>query len=694
MIPGGGWRFFALLLLLALSPGGLAAEERASEAPPEVEEILVTRSRVTDLVGASASATQVLSRSQIEDASPLVLTDALRLEGVLHVQTTTAGQGSPFIRGLTGSALLNLVDGMRLNHAIYRSAPNPYLALVDANLVERIVVERGPGSVRYGSDAMGGSIAVVTRRPRFEGDSWETRGQVVGLFGSADLARGIRAEVEGGRRGLGVRGGFSALGTGDLRGGGDTGRQEPSDFRSLAADFALLYEPGEKQSFGLDVQWLQQPKTPRYDELVAGYGQAQPDDSEFFYEPLERLFAHARYERRGLYPGRVDALRFDVAYQRIRDDRRTRDFESPIQKREHNASHLLGLTFTGESAPGHGVFLSWGGDVYLDRISSSRHERNLDTGEQRGIAPRFPDGSRMDSYGIYLDLDYDFSERTSLTAGVRYSFFDIHVKSSPDVPSEHLRVGDFTGGLGVRHELRPGLQVLAGFRRGFRAPNIFDIGTLGQRPGNRFNVPSSDLDPESLYSWDAGLRWDAEPFEGELMAYYVRYDDKIESVLTGEEFQGRDVVQSANEKRVRLAGFEASASVQLCDPVLLRGHLLYTWGEQEDSSGDVQPADRIPPLQGRLGIVSEVWEGVVIEPYVRFAAAQNRLSERDRRDPRIDPSGSDPWVTVNLRSRWEISTDLSLVADLRNLNDAKYRELGSGIEAPGVGIVLSLRARF
>jgi len=674
---------------------GTASADDTENAPDrKVEVIRVTRSRAAGVSKDSAVATQILSRSQIEDTAPLVLTDALQLAGLLHMQTTTAGQGSPFIRGLTGSALLNLVDGMRLNHAIYRSAPNPYLALVDAHIVERVEVERGPGSVRYGSDAMGGSIAVVTRRPRFEGADWSTRAQVAALFGSADLARGLRAEVEAGHRKTGLRVGFSGLATGDLRGGGDTGRQEPSDFTSLAADFALIHEHDEKQFLSLDVQWLQQPKTPRYDELVPGYGQTQPDDSEFFYEPLERLFGHARYERREIREGLLDALRFDVAYQRIRDGRRSRDYQSPIEKREHNESHLLGITVTGESSPASALSLSWGGDAYLDRVVSRRRERNVQTGEQRALPPRFPDGSRMDSYGVYVDLDYELSERTSLSAGVRYSFFDIHVKASAGVPSEHLQTGDFTGGLGVRYALLPELQLLAGFRRGFRAPNIFDIGTLGERPGNRFNLPSSDLDPESLYSWDVGLRWEGERFQGEWIAYYVRYDDKIESVLTGEQVQGRDVVRSANEERVRIAGVEASGSLQVRESLRVHGHLLYTWGEQEDSSGSVQPADRIPPLQGRLGVEAEVREGLVVEPYVRFAAAQNRLSERDRLDPRIDPSGSDPWVTVNVRSRWQISRRLSFVADLRNLADAKYRELGSGIEAPGVGVVLSLRARF
>ena len=684
----------ALSLLVAAGAPAAAPEGPEGGAGREVEVIRVTRSRAGPTIQDSALPADVLTRSEIEETAPLVLTDALRREGLLHVQTTTAGQGSPFVRGLTGSSVLNLVDGMRLNHTLYRSAPNPYLALVDAHIVERVEVVRGPGSVRYGSDAMGGSIAVVTRRPRFESAGWSARGQAVGLFGSADMARGLRAELEAGRRGLGLRAGFSGLATGDLRGGGNTGRLVPSDFTSLAADLSLLHEPDDEQSLGLDLQWLEQPKTPRYDEVVAGYGQTQPDDSEFFYEPLERLFAHGHYERRGLREGVLDALRLDVAYQRIRDGRRTRAYESPIETREHNQSQLLGVTLTAESAPGHGLHFSWGGDIYLDWVASRRHERDLDTGGGRAVAPRFPDGSRVDSYGLYLDVDYELSRRTTLTAGLRYSFFDIHVKESPAAPSEHLRVGDLTGGLGVRSEVLPGLQVLAGFRRGFRAPNIFDLGTLGERPGNRFNVPNGDLDPEVLYSWDAGLRWEGERFEGEIMAFYALYDDKIESVFTGEVVEGRDVVRSENEKEVRLAGFEAGGSLKFGDSLRARGRLLYTWGEQENSAGQVQPADRIPPLQGRVGVEVELREGLLVEPYLRFAAAQNRLSDRDRRDPRIDPSGSDGWVTLNLRGHWQISPRFSLVTDLRNVADTKYREYGSGIEAPGVGVVVSLRARF
>ena len=344
--------------------------------PLEVLEVKGTRSRYAEVQSVVPAFT--VDALEIERAVPAVLTDALRGIGSIHMQTTTPGQGSPFLRGLTGSGLLSLVDGMRLNNAIYRSAPNPYLDLVDPHLAERIDVIRGPASVRHGSDAMGGVVSVVTRRPHFEEEEWSANGRLVGMFSSADLARGVRAEIETGRAGLGIRSGFTGLSTGDLEGGGDTGRQRPTDFKALGADAALVWAIDERQTLSADVQFMKQPDTPRYDELVAGYGQSEPSSLVFQYQPLERLFAHASYEIDEPVRG-IRTLDLDLSYQRIRDDRRTRAYPSPQNEyefREHNTSELMGLVLDGLSEPTETIQLHWGADVYLDWVSSSRTRRD------------------------------------------------------------------------------------------------------------------------------------------------------------------------------------------------------------------------------------------------------------------------------------------------------------------------------
>ena len=391
-----------------------APQESPRSAQPEdrpVEIIQVTGTKVASGLADVAVPVQVIDGDALAERSPEVLTDVFLEAPNVHVQSTTAGQGSPYVRGLTGSAVLNLVDGVRLNHAIYRSSPNPYLALVGPHIARRIEIVRGPASVLYGSDAMGGVIQVFTRRPEFDSDLWEARGAVDARFGSADLSRSVYADLSAGREGIGIGAGFSYLATEDVYGGGKTGRQRPSDYTMIGGDASLLWKPASGHRTTLDFQMQRQPETPRYDELVAGFGQTEPSSDVWDYDPLERIFAHLQHRVEGVAPGFVDSLSFDAAFQQIRDDRRTRAYESAIENRERNRSRLLGFAAHGVSLPRAWLSLSWGIEGYFDTVSSERVETDLAIGSSRGVASRFPDDSGMNSYGAYASAQIRLSER-------------------------------------------------------------------------------------------------------------------------------------------------------------------------------------------------------------------------------------------------------------------------------------------
>ena len=126
---------------------------------------------------------------------------------------------------------------------------------------------------------------------------------------------------------------------------------------------------------------------------------------------------------------------------------------------------------------------------------------------------------------------------------------------------------------------------------------------------------------------------------------------------------------------------EANAAWDFRPGWRLFGDLFWIWGEARDIAGDTQPADRIPPLQGSVGLSHEITDSIWVEPFVRFAARQDRLSDNDRNDPRIDPSGTDGWLTVNVRVGWQWGEKLSGIVALENLTNASYREHGSGFQA-------------
>ena len=138
----------------------------------DVETVQVTATRSEALHRDVSAAVISVGKEQVRAESPDVLAEILRgLPGVFF-QQTTPGQGIPIIRGLKGSQILHLVDGMRINNAFFRDAPNQYLGLVDAFAIDRIEVVRGASGSAYGADAMGGVVNILTPEILFNGEHW------------------------------------------------------------------------------------------------------------------------------------------------------------------------------------------------------------------------------------------------------------------------------------------------------------------------------------------------------------------------------------------------------------------------------------------------------------------------------------------------------------------------------------------
>ena len=141
--------------------GPLLADDFQQEASRQ-EHVQVTATRRAEDEFDVSAATNIVGQSDIEEQNPDVLAEVLRGLPGLWFQQTTPGQGIPIIRGLKGSQVLHLVDGMRLNNAFFRDAPNQYLGLVDPLLSRSVEVVRGASGSLYGSDAMGGVVNIIT----------------------------------------------------------------------------------------------------------------------------------------------------------------------------------------------------------------------------------------------------------------------------------------------------------------------------------------------------------------------------------------------------------------------------------------------------------------------------------------------------------------------------------------------------
>lgn len=682
------------MVLLCLSSPLVASgftdeEDSAAEEARVLETVQVTATRSEQSIYAVSEAVSVIDSGAVNRQAPELLAEMLRGVPGTFFQQTTPGQGIPIIRGLKGSQVLHLVDGMRLNNAFFRNAPNQYLGLVDAYMTESMEVVRGAAPSLYGADAMGGVVQILSTEPDFSGSQWQGEGRIYGSFNSVDDSFIARAQAAAGRDGSTISGGLTYQDHDDRK-VGSGGKVTPSAYTVKAADIKWRQALGARSEIMLSAQFLEQPSTPRVDELVAGFGQDHPSSEQFEFKPNRREFLHARYrmESDSSWFSRFEA---HLARQTITDDRLTQEFNDPEIVQEFNESKLDGLTLQFNSPwrcgqPDHQLAqceLVWGFEYYTDEISSSRIRTDSSTGVTNPSRGRFPDDSTMDSAALYASNQWQWGAMT-IRAGLRYSWFEIELPATAEVAAVRLKPDDLTGDIHFNYEIKPGLHLVSNIGRGFRPPNIFDLGTLGSRPGNRFNIPNTDLKPESVWSYDLGIKSGGSRWEAELFLFYSDYQDKISSRFTGDlTAEGRFVVRSDNQNKAQLWGLESGLRYLFNDAVELYAVINYTRGEENEADGVTVPADRIPPLNGRVGFTFNPGHGLQLEPYVDFASEQDRLSPRDANDPRINPAGTPGWATFNLLLSWQASEGLELGLRLENLADKSYREHGSGIDAPG-----------
>jgi outer membrane receptor protein involved in Fe transport len=258
-----------------------------------------------------------------------------------------------------------------------------------------------------------------------------------------------------------------------------------------------------------------------------------------------------------------------------------------------------------------------------------------------------------------------------------------------------IAIQRFSGDLGWSYKFSDSWQMIANAGFGFRAPNISDLGTLGDRPGNRFNIPNTDLGEEHVQQFDIGLRQHTENLRFELMIYSLRFDDRITSVFTGNVTpDGRDIVQSVNAAASSIHGAEAGLDIDIADNVTAHAVVNYTWGRETIGTEQAQPADRIPPLSGQFVLQVDLNANWSTESWLRFSGDQDRLSVRDIRDVRINPEGTAGWAILGAKATWIPNEVWSVDLMVDNLLDKRYRVHGSGIDATGRNFAIAARANW
>ena len=646
--------------------------------------------RSTGSVFDTPHAVSVVRLQELRERNARDMVEAIEREVGVLVQRTGRGQASPFIRGLTGPQTLILVDGIRMNNSTFRLGPNQYFALVDPGTIERIEIVRGPQSVLWGSDAIGGVINVVTRGADMDMFSYET-GEFIERFSTADSGSYSRVSVEGSRSGsLGIFGGASYLNAINLDRGGGLGRQQFTDFSQYAGDVKLNYLIDDRQFLTVALQHFQQLDVPRSDKW--------PGEARRF-DPQLRDLGYIRWQGQDL-GGVFDAFMLTASFQRQEENTiRRKPPTSLLVDHGFFDVETSGLNFVLSSDFGVIGDLTYGVDFYHDEVDSqkTRYDDSA-AAAPRPLTPQFPDDSHYERLGLFLQWDVDLTSRLAALAGVRYSniesgatvaLFDPNDPQAPpvDTPIDPA-FNDWTASVGLSYEVTPCLHLVGSVAEGFRAPSLDDLTSVSDNVNEGIDIPNPNLSPETSINYEVGLKFNFDRVRAQTFVFWTDLKDLLDrqavGVVPDPLVPGSflDVLQRRNVGSAQLQGYELAGELLLTATWSCFGNFTYIYGQNLSNN---EPMSRIPPTQGILGLrwrdrEARNW----LELYGWLVARQDRLSARDIRDSRIPADGTPGYGTVNLRLGRSLGTNHRVTLGIENIFDELYRVHGSGVDGPGI----------
>jgi outer membrane receptor protein involved in Fe transport len=705
----------------AVTPTATAPPRIMLSLAPFRSEVTITAKRGSAVdTETSAPIVSVIEQNDFR-ARPLATIGAA-LEGSLGVmaQQSAYGQVSPFLRGLTGYQVLNLIDGVRFNNSTFRSGPNQYLAFIEPSQAQRIEAMLGPASSQYGSDALGGAIQILTLSPSFaHSDKTVFNGEAQTFAAGADGSFGTDVRISLGARRLAwlVGGGWRRHQ--DLRAGGGNdshhvfrrffdlpdrllqdlygARQQDTGFTQYGWQTKLAARLTTEQNLTLWYQGGNLARVRGYKDMWGGLGRLRSD-----FEPQGLRFFYARYEKLRL--GRLDSLTgtFSINSQSdgsIRQGLRATDIITTDESRVDS----LGYAIQATSHIGDRHALVFGGEVYQERIKAFRDETDPRAGVPLEKRALYPHGSRYTTDGLFAQETWDILRgRLRANLGARYTRISFHTVAdrNRDAFGNNLGVvdssqtfDDLTFNATLSWQATPALTVSFLTGRGFRAPNLNDLGALGLNDLG-YEVPaeaaaalgglvgSSDgegiasngksvsaLRAERLFNYELGATWRlrklslrAHVFDAELKDPIVRRTllfpadhvpaalagvpvkpipqtsaqqaEKVVSVAT--TLDPRSVKAFVNEGRAKYYGLETAFHYLISPRWSAEGNYSYLVGRELNPNRFIR---RLPPQQGFLALRfhpgSQKLRLNWFELSGIFSGPQERLSGGDLTDERI-----------------------------------------------------------
>lgn len=670
--------------------------------------------------------------------NPQTAADLLSFSGKVYIQKSQQGGGSPMIRGFATNRLLYTVDGVRMNTAIFRGGNLQNVINIDPFAIENTEVLFGPGSVVYGSDAIGGVMSFQTLTPQFSlSDKPLVTGKAVSRFSSANNESTYHFDINIGHKKWAFVTSLSSWDFDHLR----QGSNGPEDY---VKDYFVQRINGTDVVIQQEDPLLQKPSAYSQINLMQKV-RFQPSDSwDFQYgfhysetSPYGRYDRHnrtrngtARYalwnygpqlwqmnnlnithtEKTLLY----DHMTIRLALQNFEESRISRSFNDIERSEQTERVHAYSMNTDFTKALNGQNTLYYGIEYILNQVDSKGRLIDITDGSSQRGPSRYPQAN-WSSVAAYLDNEFRMSEQVTLQAGLRYNQFILDANFNTDfypLPFSSARInnGSLTGTLGGVFRPDDTWVLSANFGTAFRSPNVDDAGKIFDSEPGAVTVPNPDLEAEYAYNFDLGAaKVFSEFMKIDLTGYYTILNNALvrrDYQLNGQDSIMYDGVLSQvqaiqNAANAKVYGLQLGLELQLPWDLNLSSDLNVQRGEEELDDGSTSPSRHAAPLFGmtRLSYSSDRLDLQFYAVYQgEKSSSELSVEERDKYEIYAqDENGnnfSPAWHTLNFKAMYELNEYLIINAGIENITDQRYRPYSSGISGPGRNYVFSLQADF
>ena len=678
-----------------------------------------------------------LSEKEIEFENPQTSADLLGNTNEVFIQKSQLGGGSPMIRGFATNSVLIVVDRVRMNNAIFRSGNLQNVISLDPHSIENSEIIFGPGSVTYGSDALGGvmdfhtkSVKLSTRPQSF------TTGSALARYSSANNEQTLHADLSYGQENWGVLTSLSYSNYGDLWMGShdhpdyrrlefveqfsqqDTivanpnpEKQVPTGYNQFNLMQKLRFRPSPELDLKYAFHFSRTSDISRYDRLIQRKD-GLLKNAEWYYGP-QKWNMHS-LNGKWVHPGLLfNSMQFVLAYQQYEESRHDRGFQEDLLRHRTEKLDIVNFYLDFDKELGDDL-LYYGVEINHDNLSSVASEENIINGTVTPTQTRYPNGkNNYSTVAGYIGYKKHVSETITTITGARYSFVDIcstldTTAGYYDFPFNKLTLntGAFNGSVGLVYNPNDQWKVNLNASSGFHAPNIDDMAKVFDSEPQSVIVPNENLKPEYAYNLDFGV--DAtlgEMAEVQFTLFHTWLRDAMvrrEATFGGQDSILYDGVMSqvhkiVNADKATIYGGSAQLKVSLPLHFQLVSTINHTKGE--DAQG--KPLRHVAPTFGETSLNYEN-EGFKASFFVSYNGkiSNEELAPSEQSKTHmyaLNEAGnpySPAWWTMNFKVAYRINEFLRVNGSIENITDVRYRPYSSGIVSPGRNFMIAVRADF